>query len=864
MLALACIVASRGHAQAPAGFVPPVLTEKAQPDYPLAAQQAGIEGQVTVELNVDPTGAVADVTLKSGLGHGLDEAALAAARRLRFSPGQFEGKPVAVKILYRFTFALPKPPPPAEPEPEPLREPVAPSAPAAAAVVRLRGDVIEAGTRAPLHGAQLTVVDGAGKELGRAEVDERAQFELKLADDKATELTVIVSALDHKTARVKEKLKPGEVLKVRYALRRNTYARYESTVRGAPVREEIARVTLDGEELRRIPGTRGDALAATFNLPSVARAPLDFGQLILRGSGPGQSAPFLLGMEIPQAFHFAGLTSTFNSYLLERFELIPSNFSARYGRLTGGVIEIVPRAGKTDRIHGDIKVDLIDAHLMLEGPLGKGSFALAARRSYVDAILSAAKLGPFTLAPRYYDYQAMLDYPVLGGKLKVMFYGSDDDVALILDDAPDQDPALRGRFSNRNWFHGLFVNYKKTIGNVDIDTTFLVAPQLFSGAVGQAANFRSLAVQTDWRFEARWRVSSRFLLVAGLDLQSGWYWVELKAPRPVTEEGTQPPFAASEKLTLKSHGYEISPALYLIANLKLTDRFTFEPGVRFDWFSGNRDYTYPQPRLQARYEVYKNLWMKGALGFYVGTPEAPTDNSVLGNPRVRAQQALHATLGIEGHPIPRYRPFRFELNVFYKHLWKIGVGSDRNVIRDGKIVPEVYIDEGEGRVYGADLLLKHDGPRWLYGWISYTIMRSERRDHPGEGWRRFQYDQTHILTLVLGYHLPWEVDVGLRLRYATGNPSTPIVGSVYLSDYDVYLPIPGAAFSERLPDFFSLDLRIDKRFVFKSWILSVYIDVANVMNRRNVEAYNYSYDYTRRAAIGGLPILPSLGLRASF
>jgi len=88
--------------------------------------------------------------------------------------------------------------------------------------------------------------------------------------------------------------------------------------------------------------------------------------------------------------------------------------------------------------------------------------------------------------------------------------------------------------------------------------------------------------------------------------------------------------------------------------------------------------------------------------------------------------------------------------------------------------------------------------------------------------------------------------------------------TIYNSDRDTYYPQPAAAFSSRLPDFIQLDLRIDKRFVFKSWIFAVYIDLSNVTNRANVEAFAYSYDYTRRGTVTGLPILPSLGLRASF
>ena len=54
------------------------------------------------------------------------------------------------------------------------------------------------------------------------------------------------------------------------------------------------------------------------------------------------------------------------------------------------------------------------------------------------------------------------------------------------------------------------------------------------------------------------------------------------------------------------------------------------------------------------------------------------------------------------------------------------------------------------------------------------------------------------------------------------------------------------------------------RFAFKSWILALYLDVSNVTNRANVEGYAYSYDFSRRAPVTGLPLLPSLGLRASF
>lgn len=115
--------------------------------------------------------------------------------------------------------------------------------------------------------------------------------------------------------------------------------------------------------------------------------------------------------------------------------------------------------------------------------------------------------------------------------------------------------------------------------------------------------------------------------------------------------------------------------------------------------------------------------------------------------------------------------------------------------------------------------------------------------------------------------MPKDFDIGVRLRWVTGNPDTALTASgltTFVSDVDVYTPRPAAPYSSRLPDFVQLDVRIDKRFVFKKWIFAAYLDISNVTNRGNVEAYAYSYDYTRRAQVTGLPILPSLGLRASF
>ena len=76
-----------------------------QPAYTTAARAANVEGKVRVRLTVDETGTVVDVSVLQGLGYGLDEAALAAARDASFEPATQCGKPVRATFTISMRFS---------------------------------------------------------------------------------------------------------------------------------------------------------------------------------------------------------------------------------------------------------------------------------------------------------------------------------------------------------------------------------------------------------------------------------------------------------------------------------------------------------------------------------------------------------------------------------------------------------------------------------------------------------------------------------------------------------------------------------------------------------------------------------------
>lgn len=78
-----------------------------QPAYTSQALEAGVEGKVRIQFTVDETGRVVDVRLLSGLGYGLDEAALVAARQATFEPAVRCGKPVSATFTVSMRFTKP-------------------------------------------------------------------------------------------------------------------------------------------------------------------------------------------------------------------------------------------------------------------------------------------------------------------------------------------------------------------------------------------------------------------------------------------------------------------------------------------------------------------------------------------------------------------------------------------------------------------------------------------------------------------------------------------------------------------------------------------------------------------------------------
>ncbi|HEY3352452.1 MAG TPA: TonB family protein [Polyangia bacterium] len=860
-LALAgCVLPRAARAQAPATQPqsqpqPAALTKpprllrfvEATPPPALARRHAAT---VVLAIDVDAAGRVEQVAVVTQAGDGFDEAAVAAARRFVFAAGEVNGTPVPVRITYRYRFFMR----PAAPAPV--------SAPSARAPVE--GVVLRRGDRTPLPGVEVLV--GAGEPATATDRDGR----FRLAAVPVGPQMLRLRGLTIVPAEAAIVVKPGVRLEVTLFV--DALAPYTSVVRGQRIRPEVVEHSLQMEELARIPGTQGDALKAVQNLPGVARAPLGLGLLLVWGSSPQDTRVYIDGIPVPLLYHFGGLRATINSELVQGITFMPGGYGADYGRGLGGVVEVMTRRPRTDGLHGAVQLDLIDGYFTLEGPLIRDlSFAIGFRRSWIDVFLPYFTSNNFQLTPVYYDYQAKLNWrPSRRDEVELFFFGADDTIKLKSD---DPDPNLVGSLDAHNYFHRALLAWRhRFAGGATLAVTPSVGYEVPLQANGGLSN---IPLQVDTRsltFTLRAIVRAPLdraaRLEVGLDIEgarahlkgtgpSTGLPLEGDVPRPsIFESGY-----ASDDLVL----YTIGAAPFV--GLVLTtpgQRLTVVPQLRLETLTltGYRgtpnelDHTFTrlEPRLSARYALTKRLTAKGAVGLYHQPPDQTTLLRAFGNPTLGPLAAWHGVAGFEAHLTSR---LVLDVQGFYKGL------SDL-VVRGERPTDPALENAGLGRVYGGELLLRQELTRRFFGWIAYTLSRSERRDHPDTPWRRFQFDQTHILTAVASCKIGGGWQLGARFRLVTGTPYTLITSSYFDSNTGNFRPLFGPLYGARLDTFQQLDVRVDKTFTFDHFRLGFYLDLMNAYNHANPEGYAYNFDFRQRRPVASLPILPVVGIRGDF
>jgi TonB family protein len=906
---------------------PPELLDNVDPVYPEAARAAGRMGAVVVRMVINDEGLIdrIDVTQSAAssphddLGLALDWAAMGAVANFSFIPASFcsysygpadadgvltvvetcdQSRAVAIDYQTNFTLA------------ETVVE--APNEQAIATTtddgpLNCEGIVREAGSKDPLEGVEVVVeIPRAGAKPDAPEeerldlrttfTDAEGRFQFRGIPDGTFRVSLAQSG--YEASFIDETFTQKERTDIIVYLQPRQANKFETVVRRRRAQKEVSKVSLTREEVRRIPGSFGDPLRVIENLPGLARAPFAGGALIVRGANPQDSGVYFDGVQIPILYHFGGLTSVVNAEFLEDIDFYPGGFPVAYGRATAGIVDVSSRKLKMKTCRGYGEVDLLDSGFFFACPLQIGelpkfTFALAGRRSYIDALLPFvldAFLGSaqaIVASPVYWDYQAKIETsPAPGQNLSLFLFGSNDDLKVI---SRNTGSTSFGVGFNQQ-FHRLVFRWESKFTD---DIKHTVQPYVglqtirlntsTDGSAGGPAAAISAAIETwNWgvRDELSWRLHDAATVRFGLDYLGQTFATKFDAPVPL-EIGSFPrvfPRISDSQQSFGSSGYNNAVALYAEAEFQPIPQLKIVPGVRAestvftflpsDLPDGTRtkpadtDLFHVDPRITARFEVVPQTTLKAAAGIYRQPPTAQQTNPDIGNPNLLEPRAVQLIAGLEQVLTSN---INLDLQLYYTNRDQLvqSTSAVRAIDGSDEVDPLFNNNGGRGNTFGAEVLLRHELTENFFGWIAYTLSRTvidtnENRD-------RFiatANDQTHILTLVGQWNLPWQFTFGGRFRLVTGTVTTFPIGSVHDLDTTDYLSLGGR--TQRLPTFHQLDLRLDRKFVFEQFSATAYIDLLNSYNQANVEGTIADYRSHKLQPIPSLPLVPVIGVSGEF
>jgi TonB family protein len=593
-------------------------------------------------------------------------------------------------------------------------------------------------------------------------------------------------------------------------------------------------VSLTRSEVRQLPGTFGDPFRALEILPGVTPIISGLPFFYVRGAPPGNVGYYLDGIRVPYLYHVAIGPSVVQPGMVDRVDLYPGGYPARYGRYAGGIAAAETTPPEVTA-HGEGNLRLIDAGAMVESGFagGRGTVLLGGRYSYTAAIISLLAKG---IQLDYRDYQARVTYDV-GSKdrLSLMAFGAYDLIAQEVNGISTIGFGSEFYRGDLRWDHTLGPNSRvRTAVTLGFDQT----------AIGGERNAQDRMIGV--RTELAQQLGPTVHLHAGVDSVLDSYRVTTPLyadPDDPSVERFNDLFPARKDLALGAHG-ELA--------LELTPGFVVTPGMRVDYFlSGGATAVGLDPRLSARVQVVPHFHIVHAFGIAHQPPSfiLPVPGLALGSLANGLQTAYQASSGIEwGLARSTLLTANVFNNVFTDLTDTLSVPEHRG---------ENFNQRTQGRAYGLEFFLHRKLTQRIGGFLSYTLSRSTRR--LGNAVFPSAFDRTHVFNGALAYDLGRRWRAGTRLvlysgapkrvttSAATTNPEAPTGAAT--------TTVSMAENPPRDPFFYRIDLRAEKVLYSEK---SVHLSF--VAEWLNVTMHNEIYNGT---TIGPITV-PSLGLEGGF
>ncbi|GHT65600.1 hypothetical protein FACS1894110_07870 [Spirochaetia bacterium] len=585
--------------------------------------------------------------------------------------------------------------------------------------------------------------------------------------------------------------------------RSNTVGRSDG--RGAAIGGEVLSRTAET-------GLVEDTMTAVKLLPGVGYTGFFDAMPSIRGGEPGDLVAALDGFYIENPYHWDGGFSIFDPRMIESARLSHGVFSARYGHTISGLLELASKQSAPDDIEWTIglSTNAVDLNLALpfaRGGITRGGITIMGKVTWWQPFIELAHLfmpisrnvkqAPWIASGAVsanYRFNPDLELTLNG------YFGGDGIGFSYINDV--DEPDLKGTSSMSHFFDnmigflntGLIFNprsnmlLKASLGaglnetNAHIEMQDSLSVRSVPLELEESHHRTDRTIHAQGRVDFDWDIGWGLLFAAGAHERYS-YWSFNR------EDSVTRAAASNSTMTARSDAFFTS-AYTLLEYLTPGRRFGAELGLRFDHqlLLGEDDltlYTDPilNPRLNLDFLIMENRGPLESWNVTVGTglfSAADANLRYLEKQNIGADfmlKPVRSWTSLVGTALDFSYGLRFSIEGYYKMVF------DRTYTNGS-----AYQFNGEGHIWGFDLLLQKTESRYWDGWISYSWNDVQYRD--SEGWYYPAFHRFHTLNLALNIKPHERFHIAAHLGFASGKLAQVIesVTTTRVNGIDLYVP----------------------------------------------------------------------------
>lgn len=626
-------------------------------------------------------------------------------------------------------------------------------------------------------------------------------------------------------------------------LEESTIETQEVVVTPKPERYDASGITarLGKQMVSGTPGSAQDIFWVVQTLPGIA-SDGDNSKLYVRGGSPDENLVLYDGATIRNPFHFdmmgGGYWSIFNSRLVEKVEFFAGGFPARYGDRLSSVLLIENRTGDREKMKGEGSISMSDASGTLETPLpfADGAALVSFRRSYFDVFLKYTDLAAdYSVLPYFFDINSKFDFH-LSPTHTFTFSGlySQEKMYGYFD-----KPNYTGNFSWKNNNKVLTARLRSVLND------FFLSDFILSLSAATSSNLQPRNAIENYDTQELSLKQDFTIIFPGNEFHVGGWLVREK--EDITIDLPLEIAVNFEERKLRGNGTLLKPSLYVDDKWTISSTFNASVGVRYDYVAESGESTI-SPRFNISYAWNEHMSLSADYGLYYQTPRS----FELGmNKNLKSKRAESYGVGIK-HEVGD--EIVISLEIYNKNLSQlITIDSLWHLSNNGY-----------GYSRGAEFYIQIKNANGFFGWFSYTYSTSKRKEGTNNDLHYFDYDRPNLISLVANYKFAEHWQIGVRFRYGSGRPYTPVASALYDLNEKRWFPIPAVHNSDRYPAYSRLDVRATRNFQFTSFDLDIYIEILNIYNQKNIVHYIWDETYSSKERMTIIPFLPVIGISARF